>query len=117
MSSFDARSSIYPGYVQAAEPVLGSPSGLDQDLHVLALVQLCHHWSPSRASRISLSLVQLYVAYTTRQDWWRYGGLPAVVSGIGADSERATYAPSLTQMDYLGVVGGEGGPPKGVDLD
>eukprot|EP01046_Picozoa_sp_COSAG06_P089148 COSAG06_NODE_35539_length_458_cov_70.506964_1_plen_44_part_01 len=44
MSSFDARSSIYPGYVQAAEPVLGSPSGLDQDLHVLALVQLCHRW-------------------------------------------------------------------------
>jgi hypothetical protein len=33
-------------------------------------------------------------------------------TGIGADSGRATYAPSLTQMDYLGVVGGEG-----VDLD
>ena len=64
MSSFDARSSIYPGYVQAAEPVLGSLSGLDQDLHVLALVQLCHRWSPARASRISLCLLCSYALLT-----------------------------------------------------
>ena len=42
---------------------------------------------------------------------------PAVVTGIGADSGRATYAPSLTQMDYLGVVEEKEVPPKGVDLD
>ena len=47
------------------------PGGRRCGADVLALVQLCHHWSPARASRIRLCLL---CSYALRTQLGRTGG-------------------------------------------